>query len=72
MILSLRSPRAAPPRAILVALALLAWLPLAGCEDKENMLVGDHSVSQLYNSAMEAMGNEEYSNAAKLFDEVER
>jgi len=72
MIYRLRFLRAVPPRAIILVAALLAWLPLAGCEEKENMLVGDHSVSQLYNAAMEAMANEEYSNAAKMFDEVER
>lgn len=72
MIFRLRFLRAAPPRAFLVAAALLAWLPLAGCEHKENMLVGDHTVSELYDSAMDAMKDEEYSNAAKLFDAVEQ
>jgi len=68
----LRFLRAAQPRALLVAAALLVWLPLSGCGEKENMLAGDHSVSQLYNAAMEAMQNEEYTQAAKLFDAVEQ
>lgn len=72
MIASFCSPRTVFPRAVLVALALLLWLPLSGCAEKENMLQGDHSVDQLYNAAMDAMANEEYLNAAKMFDEVER
>jgi outer membrane protein assembly factor BamD len=72
MIMSFSFSRALSPRAAIVAIALLVWLPLSGCEEKENMLQGDHSVDQLYNSGMEAMANEEYLNASKLFDEVER
>ncbi|HLG86860.1 MAG TPA: outer membrane protein assembly factor BamD, partial [Alphaproteobacteria bacterium] len=64
--------RAATPRALLVAAALLACLPLAGCEEKENMLVGEHSVKELYDAGMDAMKDEEYTQAAKLFDQVEQ
>jgi outer membrane protein assembly factor BamD len=72
MIFRQRLLRAVTPRALLVAAALLAWLPLSGCEQKENMLVGEHSVSELYDSGMDAMKDEEYTNAAKLFDQVEQ
>ena len=72
MIFSLRFLRASPPRALLVAVMLLAWLPLSGCGEKENMLVGDHTVPQLYDSALDAMKDEEYTQAAKLFDAVEQ
>jgi outer membrane protein assembly factor BamD len=73
MIASLPFSRALPLRAVLAVLSLLAWLPLAGCEQKENLLTGgDRGVNELYNAAMDAMGEEDYLVASKLFDEVER
>jgi outer membrane protein assembly factor BamD len=58
-----------------LALALAAALgfAIAGCSSNgdEDEYV-ERSVSELYNNAMDELGQENYETAAKLFDEVER
>ncbi len=65
------SLRRIPFPAPLVALVLAAAFSLAGCTE-ENPLVGDHSVSELYKAAMDNMKDENYTTAAKIFDQVEQ
>jgi len=55
-----------------VALALAVCVLLAGCADDDPLRGGDRSVSDLYKTAMDEMKDENYSTAAKVFDEVER
>lgn len=56
-----------------LALAAALGLAVAGCSSNgdEDEYV-ERSVSELYNTAMDELGQENYQEAAKLFDEVER
>jgi len=58
-------------RAPIAALVLAVTFSLAGCSD-ENPLIGDHSVADLYKAAMDNMKDENYTTAAKIFDQVEQ
>jgi outer membrane protein assembly factor BamD len=60
------------PRTALLLLALA--LPLAaGCSEDENQLPAEQrGVGDLYNSAMNKLNEEEYTQSAHLFEEVER
>jgi outer membrane protein assembly factor BamD len=70
MTVSLQLSRAPLARAVLLAFAVA--LALTGCESEDDLLQGDHSVAELYGKAMERMKDEDYTQAAKLFDAVER
>jgi outer membrane protein assembly factor BamD len=72
MIVCFRSLRARSARAPLAMLALVVPLALAGCEGDQNMLQGDHTVSQLYAAGKDEIKNENYGTAAKVFDQVEQ
>jgi outer membrane protein assembly factor BamD len=55
------------------AVLLLAALSQSGCASKtEDTVIPDKPVEQLYNDAMDALMDEDYEKAAKLFDEVDR
>ena len=56
------------------ALFVVALPLLAGCsgEEEDRRPYEQRSVGDLYNSAMSKLNEEEYSQSAKLFDEVER
>ena len=61
-------------RPAVLLLASLSVIPLAGCAQKSK---GDtayvaRDVSSLYTAAQRTMDSQDYENAAKLFDEVER
>jgi outer membrane protein assembly factor BamD len=56
---------------VLAGLALAASLSLAGCADDDKKFK-DETVEVLYNGAVDAMEKESWSQAGKLFDEVER
>jgi outer membrane protein assembly factor BamD len=47
------------------------FLLLVGCASKQEVYV-ERSVEELYNNAMDELGDHNYAQAAKLFDEVER
>ena len=69
--------RYAPPSilAVLPILAILALslLALAACSDtKDEEIVPEEPVEQLYNDAMNKLMADDYEKAAKNFDEVER
>lgn len=57
-----------PPFAI--SAFALAALALGACAEKEKYV--ERPVDQLYNSALNALQQDRYSDSAKLFDEVER
>jgi len=60
-------------RAPVLALALSLSVMLAGCASDENdLLKGDRSVAELYKAGVDKLKDEDYTVAAKLFDEVER
>jgi outer membrane protein assembly factor BamD len=61
-------------RAVFLAIAVAASLPfLGGCGDDANKdTYKERPVEILYNEAMDLMNKEEYTLAAKAFDEVER
>ena len=56
------------------AVLLLAALSQSGCAGSktEDLVIPDKPVEQLYNDAMDALMDEDYEKAAKLFDEVDR
>jgi len=56
----------------LTVLALAATLSLSGCGEKDNPLLGEHSVAQLWKSGMDELNDENYGTAAKIFDAVEQ
>jgi outer membrane protein assembly factor BamD len=58
-------------KAPLLLLALAAAAPLAGCSD-EKPLDADRTVGDLYAEGVKEIKEENYTHAAKLFDEVER
>ncbi|HTJ65602.1 MAG TPA: outer membrane protein assembly factor BamD [Alphaproteobacteria bacterium] len=72
MTVCFRSLRARSLRAPLAMLALVFPLALTGCGSEENMLRGDHSVAQLYQSGKDEINAENYGTAAKTFDQVEQ
>jgi outer membrane protein assembly factor BamD len=72
MTVCFRSLRARSLRAPLAMLALVVPLALTGCGSEENMLRGDHSVAQLYQSGKNEIDAENYGTAAKTFDQVEQ
>ncbi|MGB8274941.1 MAG: outer membrane protein assembly factor BamD [Alphaproteobacteria bacterium] len=53
---------------------LVAALSLAACSStkKDDLAIEEKPVEQLYNDAMDALMDEDYDRAAKLFDEVDR
>ena len=59
------------PRFALAAFAAFALFALAACGDREEEYV-EKPVEELYNNAVNAMSNQNYRRAARLFDEVER
>jgi outer membrane protein assembly factor BamD len=59
-------------RATVAAFAAFSILSLAGCASDNELLQGDRSVAELYDTAVERMKEENYLVAATLFDEVER
>jgi outer membrane protein assembly factor BamD len=59
------------PRLALAALAAVALFALAACGEREEEYV-ERPVEELYNNAVNAMSNQNYRRAARLFDEVER
>ncbi|MCP5366918.1 MAG: outer membrane protein assembly factor BamD, partial [Hyphomicrobiales bacterium] len=52
--------------------AAAALLALAACSSSNDDPYVERPVDQLYNEAQDALEKEEYGDAAKLFDEVER
>ena len=61
-----------PARCRLLGVTFLSILALAACSDKRVDEYRERSVEELYNEAMDDLDNDEYSKAAKAFDEVER
>ncbi|WP_241503839.1 outer membrane protein assembly factor BamD [Ferruginivarius sediminum] len=55
-----------------VLLAAALGLAIAGCSSSDEDEYIERSVSELYNNAMDELAQENYVDAAKLFDEVER
>jgi outer membrane protein assembly factor BamD len=64
--------RRLPTRASLSVIAIALSCALAGCADDNPLKGGDRSISDLYSTGVDQMKQENYSTAAKLFDEVER
>ncbi len=56
----------------LTALALLGSLALAACSTDDETAYVERPVEELYNDAVDALGQGDYPDAARLFDEVER
>ena len=70
-----RGLRRYAPLSILALLPILALslLALAACSDtKDEEIVPEEPVEQLYNDAMNKLMEDDYEKAAKNFDEVER
>jgi len=61
-----------PARRRLTGAIFLAALALAACSDKKEDGYKDRAVEDLYNEAMDDLDSDEYTKAAKAFDEVER
>ena len=59
-------------RALTFATLLGGALFLSACGSKDKEFYVDQPVEPLYNDAMDSLGRRNYSQAAKLFDEVER
>ena len=59
------------PRPAVAAFAAFALFALAACGEREEEYV-EKPVEELYNNAVNAMSNQNYRRAARLFDEVER
>src|ERR1700693_2885279 len=57
-----------PPRQVA---AMLLSIVLASCSDSKNQVYIEKPVDDLYNKAMEALVDENYTTAAKTFDTVE-
>src|SRR5947207_13403689 len=53
-----------------LAVAVLLVM-LAGCGNSKNEVYIEKPVDDLYNKAMDALGDERYSDAAKTFEQVE-
>ncbi len=64
--------RSRAARASLLVSIVALPLTLAGCADDNPLKGGDRSISDLYSTGVDQMKKENYSTAAKLFDEVER
>jgi len=61
-----------PPARRLTGVVFLALLALAACSSKEEDEYKERSVEDLYNEAMDNIDQNQYTKAAKAFDEVER
>jgi outer membrane protein assembly factor BamD len=55
-----------------LSLALISILALSACAGDEKRPYVEKPVDELYNAGMDAMNEQEYAEAAHLFDEVER
>lgn len=60
------------PARIAAAFLLLSSLALSACGEKEEPKFKEQSVELLYNAAVDQMEKEDWRNAAKVLDEVER
>jgi outer membrane protein assembly factor BamD len=61
--------RVSPTRLLLIC---ALGLPLLGCSGKKDDEYVEKPVDELYNKAMDDLDQQEYSDAAKAFDEVDR
>ena len=61
-----------PARRRLIGVVFLTALALGACSDKKEDAYKDRTVEDLYNEAMDDIDNDEFTKAAKAFDEVER
>src|SRR5262245_44347203 len=59
-------------RSLHLILVLLLALALGACASNGEKPYVEKPVDELYNAGMDAMNQQEYSEAAHLFDEVER
>jgi outer membrane protein assembly factor BamD len=57
---------------ILAGMALVASISLGGCGDDDKNRYKDQTVEVLYNAAVDKMEKESWTEAGKIFDEVER
>jgi outer membrane protein assembly factor BamD len=57
---------------ILAGVALVASISLGGCGDDDKNRYKDQTVEVLYNAAVDKMEKESWTEAGKIFDEVER
>ena len=68
-LLSRPPPRRGP---VIAALGIAAALAIGACSSKDKDKYVERPVDQIYNQAVDALGEERYVEAAKQFDEVER